>query len=216
MLQPSFYHRDTITVARELLGKIIHRFYQEMWLTVRIVETEAYLAQEKGSHAWVGITPGRQALAMPPGTIYMYYSRGGDSFNISTKGKGNAVLIKAGVPVGEGSIHRMQTLNPLPGGRLRTPDRLCSGQVLLCRSLGLTVPDWNGRSFDPDTFYLATDEYRPDKIIQTTRLGIPKGRDEHLPYRFIDYRYASSATKNPLSMRQPPPYTIHTLSLLQG
>ena len=32
----------------------------------------------------------------------------------------------------------------------------------------------------------------------TTRLGIPLGRDEHLPYRFVDHAYAPFCTRNPL------------------
>jgi DNA-3-methyladenine glycosylase len=63
-----------------------------------IVETEAYYLNDKASHAYLGYTHKRQALFMPPGTVYMYYSRGGDSLNVSCKGEGNAVLIKSAVP----------------------------------------------------------------------------------------------------------------------
>jgi DNA-3-methyladenine glycosylase len=43
--------------------------------------------------------------------------------------------------------------------------------------------------------------YSPAKIIQTTRMGIPEGRDHHLLYRFIDYAKASFCTQNPLTKR---------------
>ena len=43
---------------------------------------------------------------------------------------------------------------------------------------------------------------KPQQIIQTTRLGIPEGRDGHLPYRFIDYDFAKVCTKNPLRSKQ--------------
>jgi DNA-3-methyladenine glycosylase len=39
-------------------------------------------------------------------------------------------------------------------------------------------------------------------IIQTTRLGIPQGRDEHLPYRFVDADFAAHCTRNPLRRGQ--------------
>ena len=42
---------------------------------------------------------------------------------------------------------------------------------------------------------------RPD-IIQTTRMGIPAGRDEHLPYRFVDAGFAAHCTRNPLRRGQ--------------
>ena len=36
-----------------------------------------------------------------------------------------------------------------------------------------------------------------NQIIQTTRLGIPPGRDDHLEYRFIDEAYVDHCTKKP-------------------
>jgi DNA-3-methyladenine glycosylase len=39
-------------------------------------------------------------------------------------------------------------------------------------------------------------------VIQTTRLGIPLGRDEQLPYRFVDAGYARHCTRNPLRRGQ--------------
>ncbi|GAG14418.1 unnamed protein product, partial [marine sediment metagenome] len=98
ILQTSFFNRDASKVAESLLGKIIRNKFGENWLSAQIIETEAYYINEKGSHASLGYTHKRRALFMPPGTIYMYYARGKDSLNISCKGKGNAVLIKSGIP----------------------------------------------------------------------------------------------------------------------
>jgi DNA-3-methyladenine glycosylase len=199
MLNFYFFNRDAQCVARALLGKVIYRRYEHVWLSAMIIETEAYYLIDKGSHASLGLTPKRQALFMPAGTIYMYYARGGDSLNVSCQGEGNAVLIKSGIIYPErdpnpNALQIMQALNPLPGGRTRTLERLCSGQTLLCRSLGLKVPEWDQQNFHPEKFYIAEVGYTPQKIIQTTRLGIPLGRDEHLPYRFIDAQYAHRST----------------------
>ena len=78
-----------------------------------------------------------------------------------------------------------------------SPERLCSGQTLLCRSLGLKVPDWNQGSLKRNKLLLEDVGYCPDRLVQCKRLGIPEGRDEHLPYRFVDYEYTRSATSNP-------------------
>ena len=94
MLKTSFFNRDACLVAQQLLGKIIRRKHQGHWLAARIIETEAYYIEDKGSHASMGYTEKRGSLFMPAGTIYMYYARGKDSLNVSCKGKGNAVLIK--------------------------------------------------------------------------------------------------------------------------
>lgn len=65
--------------------------------------------------------------------------------------------------------------------------------------VGIKVPDWNQKTFVPEKIRIDDVGYRPDKFIQTTRLGIPVGRDEHLLYRFIDYDHASNCTSNPLT-----------------
>jgi len=84
---------------------------------------------------------------------------------------------------------------------VRPLEKLCSGQTLLCQSLNLKVDEWDQQQFDATCFYFAGSEETPEKIIQTTRLGIPAGRDEHLLYRFIDYDYARFCTSNPLTKR---------------
>jgi len=210
MLKESFFNRNACLVAQQLLGKVIRRKYRGHWLAARIIETEAYCMEDKGSHASLGYTEKRRALFMPAGTIYMYYARGKDSLNVSCKGKGNAVLIKSAYPFYEklsnanslpANIKLMQQLNPTISGDTRTIEKLCKGQTLLCRSLNLKVNEWDQQQFDKQYFYFDDIKIKPVKIIRTTRLGIPPGRDEHLQYRFIDYDFARFCTSNPLTKR---------------
>ena len=213
MLEASFFDQDACQLAQQLIGKIIRRKYKGDWLSARIIETEAYYLQERGSHASLGYTERRKALFMPAGTIYMYYARGKDSLNISCQGDGNAVLIKSAFPhlddvSHETTIATMRSLNPAASGGLRTVEKLCAGQTLLCASLDLKVVDWDQQQFVADQFYIEDVGVTPEKLIQTTRLGIPAGRDEHLPYRFIDYEAAPFCTSNPLTKRNKPELTI--------
>ncbi|MGH8818256.1 MAG: DNA-3-methyladenine glycosylase [Achromobacter pestifer] len=206
-LPDAFFDRDASELARDLLGKVIRHRVEGLWLSMRIIETEAYYLEEKGSHASLGYTHKRRALFMDGGVIYMYYARGGDSLNFSAAGPGNAVLIKSGHPwtdaqSGPEALARMQQLNPDAQGHPRPPSRLCAGQTLLCRSLGLKVPEWDARRFDPDALYVEDVGDSPQVLIRTTRLGIPLGRDEHLHYRFVDPAYASVCTRNPLRRGQ--------------
>ncbi|MGD8811132.1 MAG: DNA-3-methyladenine glycosylase [Thioalkalispiraceae bacterium] len=206
MLTADFFHRDAQVVARALLGKVLRHKVNDCWLAARIIETEAYYLKEKGSHSSLGFTEKRKAMFMPAGTIYMYYARGRDSLNISARGEGNAVLIKSGYPYidklsPQQSIALMQKLNPGAHGAARPMNKLCCGQTLLCASLGLKVTDWNQQQFDADKFYVEDAGLKPNRIIQTTRMGIPPGRDEHLMYRFIDYGFARFCTSNPLTRR---------------
>ncbi|SDH26255.1 DNA-3-methyladenine glycosylase [Pseudomonas benzenivorans] len=206
-LPDGFFDRDARQVARELLGKVIRHRCGELWLSARIIETEAYYLAEKGSHASLGYTEKRRALFEGGGHIYMYYARGGDSLNFSAQGPGNAVLIKSAQPwldaqSGDASLARMQANNPDAQGRPRRPEKLCAGQTLLCKALGLKVPDWDAQRFDTQRLFVEEVGERPAQIVQTTRLGIPAGRDEHLPYRFVDAAFARFCTRNPLRRGQ--------------
>ncbi|MCG6938589.1 MAG: DNA-3-methyladenine glycosylase [Gammaproteobacteria bacterium] len=220
-VKTAFFNRDACLIAQQLLGKIIRRKYRGHWLAARIIETEAYYLDEKASHASLGYTEKRKALFMPAGTIYMYYARGKDSLNVSCKGKGNAVLIKSAYPFADHSIHGsslqatikiMQQLNPAASGGPRPIGNLCKGQTLLCQSLDLKVKEWDQKQFDENNFFIDDVNIKPVKIIQTTRLGIPTGRDEHLPYRFIDYGFARYCTSNPLTRRNMVENTHYTIS----
>ena len=200
VITSNFFDQDASSVARALLGKVIRSKYNNLWLAAQIIETEAYYLHEKGSHSSLGFTQKRKALFMPPGTIYMYYARGGDSLNFSCQGEGNAVLIKSAIVYqdalsNEESLRIMQELNPMPGLRERPLHLLCSGQVLLCRSLNLKVPDWNQKNLDIDNFYLEDVGYKPAIIGHATRRGIPPGRDEHLLLRFYDSLHIRSVSK---------------------
>jgi len=205
-IKTGFFNRDALVLAQSLLGKVIQVFQDGIWLSARIIETEAYYKSEKGSHASLGFTHARRALFMSPGTVYMYYARGGDSLNFSCSGAGNAVLIKSAFPVTAtdkdlSGIDLMLKNNPAANGSIRSLERLCAGQTLLCKALGLKVPDWNAQQLNPKKFTVVDDSYQPKQIIQTPRLGINADRDAHLRYRYIDAKYARYCTKNPLSVR---------------
>jgi DNA-3-methyladenine glycosylase len=206
-LPDTFFDRDAQVLARELLGKVIRHRVGDLWLSARIIETEAYYCAEKGSHASLGYTEKRKALFLDGGHIYMYYARGGDSLNFSAQGPGNAVLIKSAYPwvdelSGPASLAQMLLNNPDANGHPRASQKLCAGQTLLCKALGLKVPMWDAKRFDHELLLVQDTGPAPAHIIQTTRLGIPQGRDEHLMYRFVDAAYAPYCTRNPLRRGQ--------------
>jgi DNA-3-methyladenine glycosylase len=206
-LPDSFFNRDAQTLARDLLGKVVRHKVGELWLSARIIETEAYYLEEKGSHASLGYTEKRKALFLDGGHIYMYYARGGDSLNFSAGGPGNAVLIKSAYPwvdavSDENSLAQMLLNNPEPRGNRPPPARLGAGHTRLCTALGLKVPMWDAKRFDPEQIFVEDVGPPPSQILQTTRLGIPAGRDEHLMYRFVDAAYARFCTRNPVRRGQ--------------
>ncbi len=206
MLNTAFFSADPCHVAQDLLGKIIRHKYKNNWLAARIIETEAYYLNDKASHSSLGYTDKRKAMFMPAGTIYMYYARGHDSFNISCGKKGDAVLIKAAFPFTdsmspENNIQIMQAINPAKDGSVRKIEKLCAGQTLLCKALDLKVTQWDKKQFNKNNFYIEDVNIKPEKIIKTTRLGIHQNRDAHLFYRFIDLEFSRYCSSNPLTKR---------------
>ena len=155
------------------------------WLAAQLIEIEAYYLTERQPRL-AGWTPKRNALFQAPGTIYMYYAHGGDSFNFSCQGEGNAVLLKSAVIfpffpddlTSQTMVQTMQHRNRI-AGRIRDSKRLCSGQTLLCRSLGLTVPDWDQQQLIADRLELMDTGYRPRSCKPSSWNS--SGRDEQLP-----------------------------------
>jgi len=203
MLNKDFFNDDAVLVAKKMLGKLICHRVDGVFRKVRIIETEAYYKSERASHASLGYTYSRRALFMPAGTIYMYHSRGGDSFNITTEGEGNAVLIKSAIAYldnPEPILNLMLEENPIisrkdNSSRYRDKERLCSGQVLLCKSLKLKRADWNAKDFDKSVLFIDDINYNVKEIIARKRLGISTGRDEDLALRFIDASFLKSITR---------------------
>jgi DNA-3-methyladenine glycosylase len=118
-LQRSFYARDTITVARELLGKHLVHVVRGRPRVGRIVEVEAYLGpRDLAAHSSKGLTPRTRVMFGPPARSYVYLVYGmHHCFNVVT-GEGCAVLLRA--------------LEPVAGlaGRTDGPGRLCKAMAI--------------------------------------------------------------------------------------
>lgn len=103
-LGEEFYQRDTLTVARDLLGQVIVRKLNNSKVESRIVETEAYIGpRDKACHAYQNKRTDRtEAMFGPGGYTYVYLIYGiHHCFNIVTgkQDKPEAVLIRAVEPI---------------------------------------------------------------------------------------------------------------------
>ncbi|WP_343231723.1 DNA-3-methyladenine glycosylase [Tissierella simiarum] len=99
-----FYSRDTITVAKELLGKILVHDVDGQLIKGKIVETEAYLGLiDKAAHSYGGKKTKRlEAMYSIPGTSYIFFIYGMYyCFNVVTRETGipEAVLVRGIEPV---------------------------------------------------------------------------------------------------------------------
>ena len=110
ILTRKFYARDTLAVARDLLGRDIVRVLEDgTRLACRITETEAYIGRtDKACHAYGGRRTARtETLFAPPGIAYIYLIYGMyHCLNFVTEGEGEpaAVLIRGAVPTENGDI----------------------------------------------------------------------------------------------------------------
>ena len=94
--------RDTIALAKFLIGCVLVHEVGGDRLAGRIVETEAYLVGDAASHAYRGLTKRNPSMFLPRGHAYVYISYGvWPMLNISSEeeGVGEAVLIRALEPL---------------------------------------------------------------------------------------------------------------------
>ena len=133
ILKKDFYHRDTIQVAKELLGKKLVRRRKGRILSGMIVETEAYLSRsDSASHAFKGQTPRNTVMFGPAGRAYVYFVYGLHyMFNVVTEEKGSpgAILIRAVEPLN--GLHQMEARRKKSGRDLTNgPAKLCQAIVI--------------------------------------------------------------------------------------
>ena len=156
-LPREFYDRDTVLVARELLGKLLIHRAKGLVRIGKIVEVEAYLGEhDLAAHSSKGRTPRTQIMFGPPGHAYVYFIYGMHfCMNVVTEREGHAsaVLLRAVEPV-----------ENLEG-------RTC-GPGLLCRALHIDK-NLNGHDLLSDNFFIAApDAAKKNSIIKRPRIGV--------------------------------------------
>ena len=163
----SFFTRDTVTVAKDLLGKNLCRMYDGQLYKGMIVETEAYRQNEPACHAYCGLTPRNQVMFEAGGVSYVYFIYGMHfCMNVVTelKGSGCAVLIRALEPV--------MNIDNTNG-----PAKLCKAMHITRGENGLDLTDKNSGLWIEENQII-----EPENIVTTTRIGISQAVD--YPWRF--------------------------------
>jgi DNA-3-methyladenine glycosylase len=175
LISPSFYFRNTVDVARDLLGKVIVRQYNGKRLIARIIETEAYCSDnDQASHAFRGKTKRNAAMFGPVGHAYVYFVYGNHfCLNVVARdldNKAGAVLIRA-VETIEG-IEVMKALR-----KQSNLKHLTDGPGKLTQALAI-AREHNGSSLmKKGELYLVDPNEKPEKILITPRIGIKVGRE---------------------------------------
>src|SRR5437016_9374499 len=150
-LPRTFYNRDTIAVARDLLGKYLVHAER----VGRIVEVEAYLGpHDLAAHSARGLTERTRVMFGPPGHAYVYMVYGMHfCVNVVTQaeGKASAVLLRA--------------LEPVKNIEGRT-----QGPALLCKAMGIDKR-LNGHDLLSEDFFVADPgDAAPLRIVRRPRI----------------------------------------------
>jgi DNA-3-methyladenine glycosylase len=184
-LPRSFYTRDLLTVAKELLGKILVMNNEGEIISGRIVEVEAYDGSiDEAAHTFRGKTKRNEIMFNQGGYLYVYFTYGNHfCSNVVTgrKGSGTAVLIRAVEPLD--GIERM-IKNRYKRGLLNEKEKfnLTSGPGKVCSAFGIDRKHYGLDLTGNDIYILKQPKINDENIVNTKRIGIKKSVD--LPWRF--------------------------------
>lgn len=178
LLPQSFYARDALEVAPELLGKLLCRGE----VVLRISEVEAYCyPDDSANHCRMGRTARNAPMWGPPGHAYVYLCYGmHQMLNLVTNrdGEGAAVLIRACEPVAGHALIRARRGGGEGPSALNGPGKVGAALALTTASSG--QPLFEGG----DLFVL--DAPAPEHFLVGPRVGIGYASDAHqrAPWRF--------------------------------
>jgi len=156
-LPREFYARDTVVVARDLLGKLLVRVVDGVERAGKIVEVEAYLGpHDLAAHSSRGRTKRTSVMFGPPGHAYVYIIYGMyHCMNVVTQ------------PEGHASAVLLRALEPVKNVEGRT-----QGPGLLCRAMDIDR-SLNGHDLLSDDFYIAAPPVaEPFGIVERPRIGV--------------------------------------------
>lgn len=167
ILSRDFYNRNTLEVAKDLLGCKLCRNIDGQIISGIIVETEAYTQHDPACHAYKGKTPRAITLFKQPGIAYVYFIYGMyHCFNVITEPEdiAGAVLIRALEPI--------------------NLDLKTNGPGKLCREMLITKEhnEVDLTSKDSNLWIEEGIDVSKSKIHTTTRIGIKQAAD--YPWRF--------------------------------
>ncbi len=182
ILPSAFYRRPTLTVARELIGKVFIRRLDDRLLRGRIVEVEAYHQNDDAaSHSFRGRSARNDVMFRAGGLLYVYFTYGMHfCMNVVTEdeGVGAAVLLRAVEPLDGIDMMRVHR------GAGKKDRELANGPAKFCQAFGIDR-EANGFPLDGSVVGIADAADVPSsRILATSRVGIRRSTD--LPWRFLE------------------------------
>ena len=200
-LSRDFYLRDTLVVARDLLGKHLVHETKDYRIAGKIVETEAYTGpKDKASHAYGRRRTVRTEVMYDTGGVaYVFLIYGMYCcFNVVTgpKDTPSAVLVRAIEPV-EGIEHMAKSRYGIEPSSLSPGQKLgiCNGPGKLCIAMNIGKAG-NGLDLCGSTLYIRDAQNEPFDIKTSPRINIDYAEEyKDKPWRFYieGNKYVSKA-----------------------
>jgi len=184
-LNLTFYQRNVLVVAKELLGKVFVKNEDNKILSGKIVEVEAYEGKtDQASHSYNGKTKRNEVMFEAGGLLYVYFTYGVHfCANVVTgkKNEGNAVLLRGLEP-----LTGIEIMAKRRFGKTELSDKelmnLTNGPGKICQAFSIGRKE-NGENLTNEKIYILNrTKINKSKIIETTRIGIKKSSE--LLWRF--------------------------------
>ncbi|HXV65788.1 MAG TPA: DNA-3-methyladenine glycosylase [Nitrosopumilaceae archaeon] len=175
VLPRSFYARNTVNVAKELLGKTLVRKIGNNIISGIITETEAYrYKDDPASHAFRGMTERNKIMFGEVGRAYVYFTYG-MHYCVNAVAKSNtfdagAVLIRSIKP--DKGINEM-----IKNRKIQSLINLTNGPAKLTQAMGITTMQY-GEDLVKYSSLFITEGIKTNKIFSSPRIGIKKGLDK--------------------------------------
>lgn len=174
-LSREFYARNTVEVAKDLLGKILVRKIGKKTVSGIITETEAYRhSDDPASHAFRSRTERNKAMFGEVGHAYVYFTYGMYyCVNAVAKSKNfqaGAVLIRALEPK-EGIDIMIQNR------KTENVSNLANGPAKLTIALGITKMHYGEDLVNSPQLYITEEGQVNGKISAGSRIGIRLGTE---------------------------------------
>jgi DNA-3-methyladenine glycosylase len=193
-LPAAFFARDTETVARDVLGRLLVSRVGGVLCGGRIVEVEAYLgSDDPGSHAATkGITKRNAVMYGPPGCAYVYFTYGNHyMLNLVTEAEGiaGAVLVRAIEP--ELGVEEMLRRRGIHAGR-----HVADGPGKVAQALGVDLSD-NGSALGAGRVAVHDAPPTDERLAVSGRIGLTVGHERALRFFLEGNEHVSKGKTGP-------------------